>query len=412
MKKLIFFLLLTIAISQLQAQSYLINFTGSGLSNTVDSVYVQNLVKLTELTMSGSDTLWLDPNVGINPLTGHNDNLLIYPNPLITTGKIEFPTSRPGNVRLRIVDAAGKVILQKEAQLPQGTHVFPVSGLKAGIYIVEVISNDGILTGRIIAAGGNTGEPTLTFESSNSHGRSALKSTNGIVGMRYDAGEPLLFKGTSGKFKRVVTVVPTHNQAVDFDFIACSDPDSNSYAVVTIGTQTWMAENLKTSKFNDASPIPLVYDNSWGSLTTPAFCVYDTSDVFKQVFGCLYNFYAVNAGNLCPVGWHAPTTVEWTTLTDYLGGANVAGGKLKEVGQLYWLEPNAGATNETGFSARGGGARYNGLFNYLGRNGYWWSSTEYDTSAAWYRYIVYNDVPVLQNNFNKTNGFYVRCVKD
>jgi len=195
-----------------------------------------------------------------------------------------------------------------------------------------------------------------------------------------------------------------------------TDIDGNVYNTVTIGTQVWMAENLKTTKYNDNTSIPLVTDNTaWAALTTSGYCWYNNdAATYKATYGALYNWHTVNTGKLCPTGWHVPTDAEWTTLTTYLGGEGVAGGKLKETGTAHWISPNTGATNETGFTALPGGFRdYNGPCYYIGSYGLWWSSTEYSTtSSAWRRTMHYDNTSVLRDYFDKRLGFSVRCVRD
>ena len=193
------------------------------------------------------------------------------------------------------------------------------------------------------------------------------------------------------------------------------DVDGNVYHTVTIGTQVWMVENLKTTKYNDGTTIPLVTDSTaWPNLTTPGYCWYNNDEAaYKTTYGALYNWYTVNTGKLCPSGWHVPTDAEWTTLTTYLGGESVAGGKLKETGTTHWQSPNEGATNERGFNALPAGSRdYSGTFGYVGTNGYWWSSSEYTASNAWYRSLYYYNISVLRFYTNKHYGFSVRCLRD
>ena len=196
------------------------------------------------------------------------------------------------------------------------------------------------------------------------------------------------------------------------------DSDGNIYTSVQIGTQVWMKENLKTTKFNDGTAIPNVTDDtSWGALTTPAYCWYNNdAATYKATYGALYNWYAVasNGGkNVCPTGWHVPSDVEWTTLSDYMGGESVAGGKLKETGTTHWISPNTGATNETGFTALPGGLRVDSGSCYdIGYGGVWWSSTEDSTSYAWLRYMGFSYTYVGRGYNNKLCGFSVRCVRD
>ena len=184
---------------------------------------------------------------------------------------------------------------------------------------------------------------------------------------------------------------------------------------MTIGTQVWMAENLKTTKYNDGTIIPLMTENNaWTSLTSPGYSWYDNDDTkYKVVYGALYNWYTVNTGKLCPKGWHVPTDSEWTILTKYLGGDIVAGGKLKETGTVYWAIPNEGATNETNFTARPGGHReIDGEFLNIKFSSYWWSSTEQSQTNAWIRDIFYVETFITRYDSNKREGASVRCIRD
>jgi uncharacterized protein (TIGR02145 family) len=194
-----------------------------------------------------------------------------------------------------------------------------------------------------------------------------------------------------------------------------SDNDGNIYKTIQIGTQAWLAENLKTTEFNDGTTIPLVIDTApWKNLTTPAYCWYNNdSSTYKATIGALYNWFAVNTGKLCPTGWHLPTHNEWTTLTTYLGSESVAGGKLKETGLTHWKSPNSGATNETGFTALPGGVRFDdGSFLYIGYNGNWWSSVGIYTPQNYIRIMSYDSSSVKLNYFLEQDGFSVRCLRD
>jgi uncharacterized protein (TIGR02145 family) len=194
-----------------------------------------------------------------------------------------------------------------------------------------------------------------------------------------------------------------------------TDKDGNVYTSVIIGTQEWMAENLKTTKYNDGTDIPLVTDDhEWIELTTGAYCWYNNdAATYKTPYGALYNWYAVNTGKLCPTGWRVPTNAEWSQLTDFLGGDDIAGGKLKESGTTHWNSPNTGATNETGFTALPSGYReYHGTYNYVGYNGYWWSSQEGSTTHAYGRGMYYDISDIYICYFPKLYGWSVRCLRD
>jgi uncharacterized protein (TIGR02145 family) len=198
--------------------------------------------------------------------------------------------------------------------------------------------------------------------------------------------------------------------------VNCSDKDGNVYKTVKIGGQIWMAENLKTTRFNDGTAIPNAPAiNSWLFINTPAYCWYDDDTITnKNTYGALYNWYAVSTGKLCPLGWHVPAEEDWVILTDFLGGKTVAGSKLKEVGTSHWSSPNADATNESGFSALpGGGIILQFRIPYLiGDTGFWWSSTELSDSTALVRNIHSCGTELYRNKYHKVRGFSIRCIKD
>ena len=189
------------------------------------------------------------------------------------------------------------------------------------------------------------------------------------------------------------------------------DGDGNTCNTITIGTQTWLSENLKTTKYNDGTTIPLVANNAdWSNSTAPVYCWYNNGQAtYCNTLGALYNLYAVNMNKLCPTGWHVPTDGDWTTLANNLGGHNVAGGKLKETGTTHWSTPNTGATNESGFTALPGGYHYsNGTFIGIGSSGIWWSST---INIARELNSVSGEI-VTAVGYNNKCGLSVRCVRD
>lgn len=211
-------------------------------------------------------------------------------------------------------------------------------------------------------------------------------------------------------------LIITHGCSKDDDNNSLTDIDGNIYTSVTIGTQEWMVENLKVTHFRNGDPISNITDNAeWSNLATPGYCWYNNDQAaYKNPYGALYNWYAINSGDLCPSGWHLPTEAELTILNDYLGGENIAGGKLKETGNAHWASPNSGATNESGFTALPGGCRIdvNGLFIDLAHGGYYWSSTQYNASDARYHYLNSDDAVCHLTYGGKTAGHSVRCLKD
>ena len=188
------------------------------------------------------------------------------------------------------------------------------------------------------------------------------------------------------------------------------DNENNNYNSVKIGTQTWMVENLRSAKFNDGSDIPLVTNNTqWRNLTSSGYCWYNNDSANKNTFGAIYNWYTVGTGNLCPAGWHVPTVTEWKTLITFLGGFDLAGGKLKEIGNVHWAVTNA-ASNESGFTAMGGGMRsVFGDFNDILLLGHWWGAQ--DQTVDCFEIINYAQ-NIYTNNYGKPTGLSVRCIRD
>jgi uncharacterized protein (TIGR02145 family) len=194
------------------------------------------------------------------------------------------------------------------------------------------------------------------------------------------------------------------------------DIDSNVYKTVTIGTQVWMAENLRTTRYNDGKKIPMVSDNTtWKSQTAPARCWYNNDSInYARYYGAIYNYYAVDIGsnggrNICPDSWHVPNASDWNRLFTYLGGEYFAGGKLKDTGTSHWVAPNYGATNETGFTALPSGGRdHNGRYYGIGEYDGWWSSPE---SGA-FRSLASDRAWVYVADCPQNQGFSIRCIKD
>jgi uncharacterized protein (TIGR02145 family) len=182
---------------------------------------------------------------------------------------------------------------------------------------------------------------------------------------------------------------------------------------VQIGNQVWMTKNLNVSSYRNGDPIPQVIDpTQWANLTTGAWCYYNNDPANGQIYGKLYNWYAVNdPRGLAPINWHVATDMEWRIMTDFLTGVYV-GGKLKS--KTYWLPPNTGATNSSGFSGLPGGQRnFDGVFYSITIFGLWWTGTQSTAANAWFRGLQYNNATIARySNGYKNAGFSVRCIKD
>ena len=188
-----------------------------------------------------------------------------------------------------------------------------------------------------------------------------------------------------------------------------TDIEGNTYKTIKIGNQWWMAENLRTTKFNDGTSIPMVSnDSAWSVLKTPAYCWYANDELNKNVYGALYNWFTIQTNKLCPKGWHVPTDEEWTALSKYLG--KMTGSKLKEAGTTHW---SVDTLSNSKFNALPGGSRFGlGTFGGIGDEGLFWTATMCKNVYAWCRYLYYNNAEIGRNNAYKTDGFSVRCVKD
>ena len=173
-----------------------------------------------------------------------------------------------------------------------------------------------------------------------------------------------------------------------------------------------------TSVTNDTD-----WDNLADNNTDDAYCFYNNNNANATDYGALYTYAATISDNwerdnaddqgVCPDGWHLPTDAEWTTLIDFLGGTDIAGGKMKEIGTTHWNSPNTSADNSSGFSAFPGGGHFsNGDFYQLGAYSAWWSATEYDSRHVYGHDVGYNSAEVEHFSNQKAIGFSVRCIRD
>lgn len=202
------------------------------------------------------------------------------------------------------------------------------------------------------------------------------------------------------------------------DYGTFEDIEGNVYRTVIIGTQVWMADNLKTTKYRNGDPIANVTDNTaWSNLTSGAYCWYDNDSDYKRIYGALYNFYSVaDTRKIAPLGWHIPNEGEWLTLASYVRGSdyrNIAGGFLKETGTTHWESPNSEATNTFGFNGLPGGYRspYDGFFNNLGNEGFFWSS-RFDGSWGYCFRLTYDNSSFGDCSKDFKYACSIRCVKD
>jgi uncharacterized protein (TIGR02145 family) len=285
--------------------------------------------------------------------------------------------------------------------------------------VTSVISyaggNGGTHTGQVVSSTGVTGLIATLQAGNFANGAGSLTYT--ITGTPSTKGTASFAMNIGGQMCALTRTViqPTSGYGSNI-----SDVEGNSYKTVYIGTQQWMAENLKTAKYSDGTFIPYITDNSqWVSQTegdAGGWCYYNNDAANNAKYGKLYNWYVVDGWNkkkVCPTGWHVPIRTEWAVLSDYLGGDDVAGGKMKEVGTTSWVSPNTSATNTSLFTALPGGYRdYTGSYGWIGYDGSWWSSSQMEQYKGDYHYLNASSGALAIYSDDIRAGFSVRCLRD
>jgi uncharacterized protein (TIGR02145 family) len=292
---------------------------------------------------------------------------------------------------------------------------------------VTTASSGGTITsdgGGAISAKGvcwsTTSNPT-TADSKTNDGTGTASFSSSITG---------LSNGTTYYVRAYATnsAATTYGSQVSFN-TKVADIEGTKYNTVTIGTQVWMAENLKTITYNDGTGIPLITDNTaWVAATGPAYCWYANDETtYKPLYGAIYNWFTVATGNLCPAGWHVPSDAEYMTLELYLGMAS--GTATGDVGAWDWRGTDQGTqlksaagwagglngTNTSGWTALPGGYRYgaSGVYNNAGDLSYWWTSDDLgDPINGTYRRLDGSNNGVFRGAVIKQGGKYVRCMKN
>ncbi len=442
MKKCIVVMLFAFSIIQgSYSQLVTLTFTAKyeGIYIDLDSIYIQNLTQGGSIMLYYPDTFYVLGPSSVEEIT-ENSGLYVgpaFPNPFEFSANFDVYIARQERILLRVFDLTGRQISAYENNLPQGWHSFSFIAGNNKMNLLSVETNNGREMLKMVGTGSAGSSAYITYNGliSNTFSRKEIQTF-----FPWDMGDNLRYTGFSTVDSSITGSSTIENDPISdvtltffiqrgiscFDEPYITDVDGNVYRTVLVGSKCWMAENLKTSKFNNFDDIPFVADaTAWSALTSPGYCWYNDgiyfndSSVYVETYGLLYNWYAVDpAGNgnrnICPEGWHVPSHSEWLEMVNYLGGSTVAGGKLKDHGMLYWESPNTGATNETGFTALPSGARNpDGSYNdYLGTNGHWWSTSEFNTDYAHFAGLGYASSSVLLGNMNKRLGFTVRCVKD
>jgi len=421
LRHIIHFILFFIYSGFTSAQDYLISFEGSGAVPALVSVQVENITKGTKVTIAGTHILHLKAGI----ITGHleykdlGESVSFSPNPMTEKTFMRFITPDPSSATISLFDISGKKLYEKTGSLQRGLHTYSLSGITKGIYYLKVRAGRFESNGTLICSYSLNSNPEIIYE--NTISIQDEQDCTEVI-MQYSQGDKMKFTGFSGICSTVFFDDPYESKTIRFIFNPATDADGNDYPAVQIGSQLWMAENLKTTSYRDNTPIPNVTDGvKWAGLTTPAYCWYNNNIRNKDVYGALYNWYVVETGKLCPEGWHVPADDEWHELILHLDQnagseleeSSIAGGMLKEKGTAHWTEPNEGATDEFGFKALPAGVRrYDGVFGGPTGNGNWRTSSQYDDTQVWYRYIFYYSASIYRKPTNMQAGYSVRCISD
>jgi len=444
MEKYIVVLFLLFTLPKIQAQDYLISFSASGDTNELSLINVENLRSGAAVTLNAGEVLHLKSVLGVEMPDLYKTGILVYPNPITDEAFLTFTAPENDHIIIRLVGLSGNTVCRISKMVLQGEHCFRISGINSGMYFLTVSGTNYEFTTKLISTAKRVSQPEIEYFSyDNQITAEPLKSNISTVEMQYNEGDLMLFKGRSGQLSSIITDVPINSKTVNFNFLSCMDFDGNTYPTVTIGTHTWMAENLKTTHFTNGTEIPLVEsDLIWDNLnyTDKAYCFYDNSATNAAKYGALYTWPAAMNGaesteanpsyiqGACPCGWHLPSDAEWMELEMFLGmtyeeayelgwRGTDEGDKLKA--SRGWFEDGNG-TNSSGFSALPGGSRMNDLFSGLGQTTCYWSTTEYFniTYLAFNRSLsyFYSQIGFFSAShyygYPKNYGLSVRCIKD
>jgi len=433
-------LVLVLCIGSMRSQVITITFEGTLNATPIplDSILVMNLTAGGDTTIYFPDNvLVLDGTAGLQEMATQAPVLRNQPNPFAGATDILVSTRNSGQALLTVHDATGREVASYASSLAAGQHRFRYTAATPGVHLLAVWQGGERATHRLVSLAGEGNASGLTYAGTNST-VGAAKSDRSLFA--WTPGDELRYIGyasyASIAYSAAIDEVPVVTATRTFELfagLACpesptvTDIDGNVYRNVQIGGQCWMAENLKTTRNDDGADIPNVTDNTaWSQLSSGAWCNYDNSPANDATFGKLYNWYAAADPLLCPQGWHLPTDAEWQQLELALGmpagelnssglrgGAQNVGGEMKDT--ILWIDPDAGSTNESGFSGLPGGARYypTGAFYglvYFGGN--WWCATESGAETSWFRNLRHGNSGVFRGNDSLRNGFSVRCVRD
>lgn len=434
MLKPILFCLLMLSSTAFFGQNLNMTFTAAGASTKVDSVKATNLRTNLNVTLPGNDTLVLAYIAGIPNLSGAGHQGTVFPNPFSGKTTLVANVQIAQTVVLEIYNLAGQSIAKTVSPVQPGSHSFALSLSKTGIYMVSITTNRGTEGYKIICTTSTGAGNLIRYTGIKQENPAPSFKEMNFYTLPYAAGDIILYRCRGGIHTTIITDSPNASKNYEVTFVPCTDPDGKNYAVVKIGAQTWMAENLawlpavsKSSKGSDS--LKYYYVSNYEDSLVPAA---KNSPNYK-LYGVLYNWpAAMNAVGkkapatsaikaVCPNGWHLPDDGEWKILEQNLGMSQTEADSINlrnsgEVGKklkssVNWFSDGNGS-NASGFTALPGGYRNtHGGFLYLDKYALFWTTSQSDT-LSWYRSLYFNDNGVSRFTTLPGQGFSVRCVKD
>jgi uncharacterized protein (TIGR02145 family) len=439
MKKLCTCILVLISYLTLPAQDFYISFQPKSGTAPIDTVWVTNQSTNQKVRLTGSESLHLLKPTAVTSLFSDNGKGVLWPNPCVGEATLDFQTGITEMVSAGLFNATGQLLDIVKVKLSPGWHRFSIQFPAAGVYYLSIMKGSGNASFKAVSTGREGQNSRITCEAA---GGSEVYMTSGKLKngptektMSFNPGDVLYHSAFSGKNNVIITDSPASTKVYVVEFLPCIDPDNQTYPVVKIGTQWWMAGNLRTTKYQDGTIIPNVADNSsWAIQTTGAYCWYNNNEaIHRNSYGALYNWYAAaDSRKLCPAGWHVASDEEWKTMENYLiaNGYNYDGKTTENnIGKSLATTTKwdtctiykgavgntdfPGYRNKTGFSALpGGGRAANGAFDIMGSWALWWTSTGFTTSEAWARFLGNTETSLDRFTDPKKVGYSVRCIGD
>jgi uncharacterized protein (TIGR02145 family) len=364
--------------------NYNISFTGTGASTSVGNVIVENTTQHTSITVPSGNTLNLTNVLTAIQQIGSDNKEMTCKTDMQGITTVSFNVKQAGFVQINAFSMDGRKMAGISNQSLVGQCNYSLT-LPKGMYVLQVQGNAFTYTTKLNVAHSDNNKAELSFlgtESSVAKISRVKSSTQGVTQMLYTSGDQLMFKGYSGNYATYVPSVPTGDATVNFNFVDCTDADGNHYATVTIGTQLWMAENLKTMKYSDGSVIPFGAPTA-GSGAPNAYYVRGDAST-KDALGLLYKWQTVDAasnGNkdVSPAGWHVPTYDELSALATQVGTGAQMWTNMRTNDTTWNVEDG---TNSTGFSAKSAGFIWDTGNSPSGKYAWFWSTSKWKGGAG------------------------------